>query len=52
MSEELRTETERVAREKAMLEGVAANQYDVALARPQVLPGMVAPAESDMLLLS
>lgn len=47
--EELRTETERVAREKAVLEGVPSTQYDISLARPQILPGMVAPTESDML---
>ncbi|KAJ3790917.1 TFIID and SAGA subunit [Lentinula aff. detonsa] len=47
--EELRIETERVAREKAMLEGVPASQYDISLARPQVLSGMVAPTEADML---
>ncbi|KAE9408168.1 TFIID and SAGA subunit [Gymnopus androsaceus JB14] len=49
MSEELRTETERVAREKAMLEGIPSTQYDISLARPQILPGMVAPTEADML---
>ncbi|KAJ4486044.1 TFIID and SAGA subunit [Lentinula aciculospora] len=47
--EELRTETERVAREKAMLEGVPSTQYDISLAPPQTLPGMVAPTENDML---
>ncbi|KAF5385484.1 hypothetical protein D9757_005345 [Collybiopsis confluens] len=49
MSEEMKTETERVVREKAMLEGVPTTQYDVLLGRHQTLPGMVAPTETDML---
>lgn len=48
MSEELRTETERVAREKAMLEGIQSTQYDISLARPQIVPGMIAPTEADL----
>ncbi|KIK70910.1 hypothetical protein GYMLUDRAFT_32992 [Collybiopsis luxurians FD-317 M1] len=48
ISEELKTETERVVREKAMLEGVPTSQYDISLARHQNLPGMIAPTEADM----
>ncbi|KAG7099139.1 hypothetical protein E1B28_001010 [Marasmius oreades] len=48
MNEELRTETERILREQAMVERDPA-QYDMAFTRPQPLPGMTAPAETDLL---
>ncbi|KAL0071905.1 Transcription initiation factor TFIID subunit 5 [Marasmius tenuissimus] len=49
MNEELRTETERVLREQAMVERDPAAQYDMAFTRPQPLPGMTAPSEADLL---
>ncbi|KAF5375198.1 hypothetical protein D9758_000352 [Tetrapyrgos nigripes] len=49
MNEELRSETERVLREQAMVERDPNVQYDLALTRPQPLPGQTAPSEADLL---
>ncbi|KAJ3721476.1 TFIID and SAGA subunit [Lentinula raphanica] len=46
--EDLKAETERVAREKAMLEGIPASQYDISLARPPAPSGVLVPTEADM----
>ncbi|KAK7468822.1 Transcription initiation factor TFIID subunit 5 [Stygiomarasmius scandens] len=49
MNEELRAETERILREQAMVERDPNVQYDIALTKPQPLPGQTAPSESDLL---
>ncbi|KAG5636899.1 hypothetical protein H0H81_006485 [Sphagnurus paluster] len=49
ISEELRTEAERVFREQAMVERDPTTQYDFQFPRPVALPGMVIPSESDLL---
>lgn len=49
LQEELRTETERVLREKAMLDRDLNAQYDVPYTRPLVAPGLTAPTEADLL---
>ncbi|KAL0578724.1 Transcription initiation factor TFIID subunit 5 [Marasmius crinis-equi] len=49
MNEELRTETERTLREQAMVDRDPTAQYDMAFARPQPLPGVTIPAETDLL---
>ncbi len=49
LSEELRAEAERTLREHAMLDrDPAAQQFDVQFTRPQVPPGVITPAESDL----
>ncbi|KAJ7293509.1 TFIID and SAGA subunit [Mycena rebaudengoi] len=48
LSEELRNETLRVLREQALVERDPTGQYDMQSIR-QVMPGVVAPTESDML---
>ncbi|EGN92427.1 hypothetical protein SERLA73DRAFT_65794 [Serpula lacrymans var. lacrymans S7.3] len=47
--EELRTETERVLREQAMVERDPGAQYDLHYSRPAAVQGLVAPTESDLL---
>lgn len=49
ISEDLRTETERVLREQAMLDRDPNAQYDIHFSRPQVVPGVISPTEADML---
>ncbi|KAF9535392.1 TFIID and SAGA subunit [Crepidotus variabilis] len=49
ISEELKTETERVLREQAMLERDINAQYDVPYQKPLFAPGLTAPTEADML---
>ena len=49
MSEDLRTETERVLREQAMVERDPNVHLDLQLLRPQPFVGITAPAEADML---
>ena len=49
LQEELRAETERVLREKAMLDRDLNAQYDVPYARPLFAPGLTAPTEPDLL---
>jgi transcription initiation factor TFIID subunit 5 len=49
LQEELKAETERVLREKAMLDRDLNAQYDVPYARPLVAPGLTAPTEADLL---
>lgn len=47
MSEELRTETERLLREQAMVDRDPSAQYEIQLTRP-VVPGTIAPTEADL----
>lgn len=49
ISDELRAETERSLREQSMLDRDPASQYDTQMTRPQPLPGIIAPSESDLL---
>uniref|UniRef100_A0A0W0F5Q4 Putative TFIID and SAGA subunit n=1 Tax=Moniliophthora roreri TaxID=221103 RepID=A0A0W0F5Q4_MONRR len=49
MNEELRTEAERILREQAMVDRDPLVNHDLASLRPQPLPGMTAPSESDLL---
>jgi transcription initiation factor TFIID subunit 5 len=49
ITEELRTESERVLREQAMVERDPSAQYEIQFPRPVTLPGIVAPLESDLL---
>ena len=49
LQEELKSETERVLREKAMLDRDLSAQYDVPYAKPLVAPGLTAPTEADLL---
>ncbi|KAG6842271.1 hypothetical protein C0991_000241 [Blastosporella zonata] len=50
LSEELRTEAERVLREQAMLERDPNGQYEsYQFPRPTSMPGMIVPSESDLL---
>lgn len=49
LQEELKTETERVLREKAMLDRDMNAQYDVPYTKPLVAPGLTAPTEADLL---
>ncbi|KIJ68525.1 hypothetical protein HYDPIDRAFT_173223 [Hydnomerulius pinastri MD-312] len=48
ISEELRTETERVLREQAMLDRDPNAQYDIHFARPPAVAGVVSPTEADL----
>ncbi|KAF8078695.1 TFIID and SAGA subunit [Lyophyllum atratum] len=48
ISDELRTEAERVLREQAMVERDPTAQYDFQFPRPVTLPGMVMPTEFDL----
>ncbi|KAG2159789.1 WD40-repeat-containing domain protein [Suillus bovinus] len=49
ISEELRTETERVIREQSVLDRDPNAQYDLQFLRPPAIQGVVSPTESDML---
>ncbi|KDR84911.1 hypothetical protein GALMADRAFT_217991 [Galerina marginata CBS 339.88] len=49
MSEDLRTEMERVVREKAMMDRDPSAQYDLSITRPAIPPGIIAPTEADLL---
>lgn len=49
MSEELRTEAERVLREQAMVDRDPNVHLDLPFLRPQPFPGVTAPTEMDML---
>jgi transcription initiation factor TFIID subunit 5 len=49
MSEDLRGEAERVLREQAMVDRDPNVHLDLQLLRPQPFPGVIAPAEADML---
>lgn len=49
ISEELRTEAERTLREQAVLERDPSAPYDIQFPRPQALPGMTSPLESELL---
>jgi len=49
LSEDLRTETERILREQAMLDRDPNAQYDIHFSRPQTVPGVISPTEADML---
>jgi hypothetical protein len=49
LSEELRTETERVLREQAVLDRDMAAQYDLHYGRPPAALGLIAPTEADLL---
>lgn len=46
--DELRSETERVIRDQAMLDRDPGAQYDLHYARPQPVPGLTAPSLSDL----
>lgn len=48
LPEELRTETERVLREQAMIDRDPNAQYDAHHTRPAPIPGVVAPSLSDL----
>ncbi len=48
ISEELRTETERVLRDQAMVDRDPGAQYDLHYARPAAVPGITAPSISDL----
>lgn len=47
--EDLRTETERVLREQAMMDRDPNAQYDIHYSRPPAVPGVISPTEADML---
>lgn len=49
MNEDLRTETERVLREQAMVDRDPSAQYDIQYTKPQIPPGLVPPTEADLL---
>ncbi|KAF9481018.1 TFIID and SAGA subunit [Pholiota conissans] len=48
ISEELRTEAERVLREQAMMDLNVNIQFDLHITRPAVAPGLIAPTEADL----
>ncbi|KAF8971402.1 TFIID and SAGA subunit [Flammula alnicola] len=49
ISEDLRTEAERVLREQAMMDRDLNAQYDLPMTRPLVAPGLTAPTDADLL---
>jgi transcription initiation factor TFIID subunit 5 len=49
LPEELRTETERIIREQALIERDPTAPYDIHYNRPTPMPGVIAPTEADLL---
>ena len=49
ISEDLRVEAERVAREQAMLDRELTSPFDLPVTRPLVAAGLTAPVEADLL---
>ncbi|KAM6498039.1 TFIID and SAGA subunit [Amanita muscaria] len=49
MADDLRQEAERILREQAMVDRDMTAQYDLSIARPPIVPGMVAPSNADLL---